>query len=109
MPIGIANIQIQNNASGKLINTFISVLWIYTCKEVKWWQIYYFSTIINPNSLIEILVSYSRSTNFNVNMSFPNSKFEGTFSTYVFGKSIWYYRETKMNVGHHDTYYSKKY
>jgi len=48
----------------------------------------YFSTIINSNSQIEMLVSYSRSTNVNVNMSFPNSKFEGTFSTYVFGESF---------------------
>jgi len=28
-------------------------------------------------------------------MSFPNSKFEGNFSTYVFGKSFWHYRELK--------------
>ena len=29
------------------------------------------------------------------NMSFPNSNFEGNFSTYVFGKSFWYYRDMK--------------
>jgi len=28
-------------------------------------------------------------------MSFPNSNFEGIFSTYVFGKSFWHYRESK--------------
>jgi len=39
-------------------------------------------------SLIEILVSYSMSTNVNSNMSSPNSKFEGNFSTYEFGKSF---------------------
>jgi len=33
-------------------------------------QNYYFSTIIISNSQIEILVSYSRSTNVNVNMFF---------------------------------------
>ena len=49
------------------------------------------STIIISNSQIEILVSYSMSTNVNVNMCFPNSKFEGNFSTYVFGKSLWHY------------------
>jgi len=32
--------------------------------------------------------TYSRSTNFKVNMSFPNSIFEGNVSTYVFGKSF---------------------
>jgi hypothetical protein len=58
-------------------------------------QNYYFSTIIISNSQIEIMVSYSRSTNVNVNMSFPNSKFEGNFSTYVFGYSFWHYRELK--------------
>ena len=33
--------------------------------------------------------------NVSVNMSFPNSKFEGNFSTYVFGKSFWHYRDLK--------------
>jgi len=28
-------------------------------------------------------------------MSFPNSNFEGYFTTYVFGKSFWHYRELK--------------
>ena len=46
-------------------------------------QKYYFSTFIISNSKTEILVSFSRSTNINVNMSFPNSNFEGNFSTYV--------------------------
>ena len=74
---------------------FIYVLRIYSCNELKWWQNYYFSTIIISNSQIEILVSYSRSTNVNVNMSSLNSKFEGTFSIYAFGKSFWHYRELK--------------
>jgi len=30
-------------------------------------------------------------------MRFPNSKFEENFSTYVFGKSFWHYREPKIN------------
>ena len=86
----------QNNVL-EYINkhSFISVPWIYSCNELKWRQNNYFSTIIISNSQIELLVSYSRSTNINVNMSFPNSKFEGNFSTYVFGKSFWHYRELK--------------
>ena len=55
------------------------------------------------------LVSFSRSTDVNVNMSFTNSNFEGNFSTSVFGKSFCHYRELKMNVGHRDIYYAKKY
>ena len=30
-------------------------------------------------------------------MSFPNRNFEGNFSTYVFGKSFWHYRELKID------------
>jgi hypothetical protein len=55
----------------------------------------YFRTFIFSNSQIELLVSFSRSTNVNVNMSFPNSNFEGNFSTYVFSKSFWNYRDLK--------------
>ena len=58
-------------------------------------QKYYFRTFIFSNPQIEILVSFSRSTNVNVNMSCPNSNFEGNFSTFVFGKSFWHYRDLK--------------
>ena len=58
-------------------------------------QKYYFRTFIFSNSQIEILVSFSKSTNVNLNMSFPNSNFEGNFSTYEFGKSFWHYRDLK--------------
>ena len=58
-------------------------------------QKYYFITFIFSNSQIEILFSFSRSTNVSVNMSFPNSNFEGNFSTYMFGSSFWYYRDLK--------------
>ena len=44
---------------------------------------------------IEILVSFSRSTNVNAIMPLPSSNFEGNFSTYVFGKSFWHYRDLK--------------
>jgi len=64
---------------------------------VKWSQSCHCSTIIISNSQIETLVSYSRSTNVNVNMSVPSSNFEGNYSTYVFGKSFWYYRELKID------------
>jgi len=30
-------------------------------------------------------------------MFFQNSNFEGNFSTYVFGKSFWHYRDLKIN------------
>jgi len=55
-------------------------------------QNYHFSTIFISNFRIEILGSYSMSTNVNVKMSFPNSKFEGNFSTYVFGELFCHYR-----------------
>ena len=48
-------------------------------------------------SQLEILFSYSTFTYVNVNMSFPNSNFEGNFSRYVFGKSFWHYRELKID------------
>ena len=87
IPIGNTNIYIQKNVP-EYINkiSFISVLLIYSCDELKLWQNYYFNTIIISNSEIEILGSYSRSNNVNVNMSFPNNKFEEKFSTHVFGK-----------------------
>jgi len=69
----------------------------------------FFYTIIISKSQIEILVSYSRSTYDKVNMSFPNSNFEGNFSTYVFGKSFYIIESWKLNVGYRDTYYAKKY
>ena len=71
-------------------------LWIQSCSELKWRQNYRFSTNIISNSKIETLVSYSRSNNVNVNMSFPSSNLEGNFSTYVFGKSFWH-RELKID------------
>ena len=43
------------------------------------------------------MVSYSRSTNGNVNMSIPSSIFEGNFNTHLFGKSFWHYRELKID------------
>jgi hypothetical protein len=65
-------------------------------------QKYYFNSFIISNSEIEILVSLSRSTNVNANISFPNSNFEGNFSTYVFGKFFDIIDSWKVNVGHRD-------
>ena len=62
---------------------------------MKCGQKYHFSTVIISNSQIEILVSYSKSNDGKVNMFFPYNKFEGNFSTYVFGKSFLQYRELK--------------
>ena len=70
-------------------------------------QKYYFRTFIFSNSQIEILVLFSRSTNVNVNMSFPNSNFEGNSSTYVFGKSFHIIENWKVKVGHRDIYNAK--
>ena len=49
--------------------------------EPKWRHKYHFTTIIISYSQIETLVSYSSSTNVNVNKLFPSSNFEGNFST----------------------------
>jgi hypothetical protein len=78
-----------------LINLFhfCSVNLILKRAEMK--AKFYFSTFIISNSQIEIPVSFSRSTYVNANMCFPNSSFEGMFSTYVFGNSFWNYRELK--------------
>ena len=96
MPIGNSNIHKKFNVS-ELINklSFICVLWTKSCSEMKCRRSNHFSTIIISKSQIETLVSYSRSTNVKVNMSFPNSNFEGNFSIYVFGKSFWHYRDFK--------------
>ena len=91
--IGNTNIHIQNNVS-EYINkhNFISVLGIYSCNELEWWQNYYFCTIIISNSQIEILVSFSRSTNVNVNISFLIVILK---ETYVLSKLFWHYRDLK--------------
>ena len=96
MPIGNANIHIQINVS-ELINNLVSFRFCEFNSVTSWKE---GKNIIlerssSLNSPIEILVSFSRSTNVKVNMSFPISNFEGNFSTYVFGKSFWHYRDLK--------------
>ena len=107
MPIGNANIHIQNNVS-EFINKLVSFLFCEFNRVTSWKgrQKYYFRTFIFSNSQIELLVSFSRSTNINVNMSFPNSNFEGNlcYASHFDIIVTW-----KVNVGHLDIYYSKKY
>ena len=69
----------------------------WLCSEVKWSQSCHCGTINISNCQIETLVSYSKSTNVNVNMTFPSSNFEGNCSTYVFCKSFWHYWELKID------------
>ena len=95
MPIGNANNHIQINVS-EFIHKLVSFLFsefnrVTSRKKQK----YIFRTFIFSNPQTKILVLYSRSTNVNVIMSFPNSNFEENFSTNVFGKTFWHYRDLK--------------
>ena len=80
-----------------LINSFLFVFCEFNClaswneATLSFWYDHYL------NFKIEIQFSYSRSTYVNVNMSFPNSNFEGNFSTFVLGKSFWHYRYVKVD------------
>ena len=96
MPIGNANIHIQINVS-EIINKLVSFLFCEFNRVTNWKE---GKNIIlersySQNSQIEILFSFSRSTNVNVKMSLPNSNFKRNFSTYVFGKSFWHYGDPK--------------
>ena len=95
MPIGNANIHIQINVSEFINKVFHFCSMNLIVNELKRRQKYYFRTFIDWISQIEIMVSFSRSTNVNANMSFTNSNFEGNFNTYVFGKSFWHNRDLK--------------
>ena len=97
MRIGNANIHIQINVS-EFIKKLVSFLFceFNRVTSQKGRQKSYFRTFIISNSQIEILVSFSRSTIVNVNMYFRNSNFEGNFSTYVFGKLFWHYRDLNI-------------
>ena len=94
IPIFIYKIMCQCT----LINT-VSLLFCECFRVTNWNDGKTFISVRSSFQIhkIEILVSYSRSTNVNVNMNFPNCKFEGTFSTYVFGNSFWHYRELKSD------------
>ena len=70
-------------------------------------QKYYFRTFIFSNSQIEILVSFSRSTNVNVNMSFPNIILKETLVLMCLASHYDIIETWKVNVGHRDIYYAK--
>ena len=76
-----------------LINLFhFSSLNLIVYREEK--RKKYFSRMyIFSNPQIEILVSFSRSTNVNVNMYFPNSNFEGNLCDM---QVFWHYRDQKI-------------
>jgi len=46
---------------------------------------YYDHNIKFPNRITDFIFNVNQ---YNVNMSFPSSNFEGNFRTYVFGKSF---------------------
>ena len=104
MPIGNANIHIQINLS-VFINKLVSFLFcefkrVTSLKEGK----KKFYNVHLLKLLIEILFSFSRSTNVNVNMSFPNSNFEGNL---CYASHFDIIMTCKVNVGHRDIYYAK--
>ena len=94
MSIGNANIHIPLNVS-EFNNKFVSFLFCEFNSVTSRKKQKIFQNVHLLKSQIKILVSFSRTTNVNVNMSFPNSNFEGNFSTYVFAKSFGHYRELK--------------
>jgi len=70
---------------------YINFLYVWEFNSVKSWNKGKSIILVRLSfqiSLLEILVSYSMLAYVNVNMSVPNSNFEGNFSTYVFGKSF---------------------
>ena len=103
MPIGNANIHIQINVS-EFINKIVSFTFCEFNRVTCWNEskniILYF---VISNSKIEILVSFSRSTNVNVNLSFPNSKFEEnlvlmeTWKLNVVNRGIYYAKNTNFS------------
>jgi len=81
IPIFIYNLMCQSSLKNTVSFVFCTFNRVWSSNEDK-------TSIIISNYQIEKLVSYSRSTYVNVNMSFPNSNFEGNFSTDEFGKSF---------------------
>ena len=95
MPIGNANIHIQINVS-EFINKIVSFLFCEFNRVTSWKE---GKSIILERSFLKF-PNRNPGFIFKVNESqckyfFPNSNFEGNFSTYVFGKSFWHYRDLK--------------
>ena len=74
---------------------------------MKWRQNYHLSSIIISNAQIEKLVSNSRSTNDNVNMSFPNSNKEETLVLMFFASHFDIIESWKLIVDHGYKYAKK--
>jgi len=98
MPMGNTNIHIQINVPDFIMNLSLYVFCEFNCVAIwnKGHSIIKVRSSFQISQLV-ILVSYSRSPYVNENMSFPNSNFEGNFSTYVFRKTFRHYRELKID------------
>jgi len=59
-------------------------------------------------SQLEILVSYSKQTYVNVNVSFPNTTFEGNLEIMCLASHFDIIERWKLNVGHRAIYIAKK-
>ena len=70
---------------------------------------YYFSSFKISNSPIKMLVSNSKSSYVNVNICFTISNFEKTLVLMCLGILFDIIESWKVNVGHRDIYYAKKY
>ena len=66
----------------------------------------YFRTFIFSNSQIELLVSFSRSTNVNVNMSFLIVILKETLLLMCLASHFKIIERCKLYVGHRDIYYA---
>ena len=89
--LNYANWKYQYSYKIKVLEFIIKIVSFLFCefnRVTSWFmkEKYYFRTFIISIPQIEILVSFSRLTNINANMSFPNSNFERNISTYVFSK-----------------------
>jgi len=105
--MAIGNTNIHKKLMSENINKTVSFVFSEFNRVANWKrQNHHYCTIIISNSQIENLVSFSRSTNVNVNMSFPNSNFEGNFSTYCLARHFDIIESWKLIVGHRVIYYS---
>ena len=81
---------IQINVS-EFINKLVSFLFCEFNRVTSWNECKYI-ILERSSSQIGFIFKVNK---WHVNMSFPISNFEGNFSTYVFGKSFWHYRNLK--------------
>ena len=95
MPIGNAIIHLQINVS-EFINKLVSFLFCEFNPVTSWKEdkniILERSSSLNPKKKYWFHFQVQRMSMWSC---LPNSNFEGNFSTYVFGKSFWHYRDLK--------------